>query len=124
MLDWHHQDRLGHGKERIRSLCGATTMHVLISCRLTLTIFSILSISFQGYQFWTKADKMGSFVIEKVRAGDYNLYAWVPRIIGDFKSDVNITITPGMDPASLNPAPSVLVNYLRNEIVSLISIIC
>ncbi|KAK4744715.1 hypothetical protein SAY87_011027 [Trapa incisa] len=49
----------------------------------------------KGYQFWTRADKIGSFLIEKVRVGDYNLYAWVPGIIGDFKYDVNITIAPG-----------------------------
>ncbi|KAI4387175.1 hypothetical protein MLD38_005025 [Melastoma candidum] len=49
----------------------------------------------KGYQFWTRANKRGLFEIEKVRAGDYNLYAWVPGFIGDYKYDTNITITPG-----------------------------
>ncbi|CAK7349920.1 unnamed protein product [Dovyalis caffra] len=49
----------------------------------------------KGYQFWTRADKKGYFSIKNVRAGDYNLYAWVPGIIGDYKHEVNISIKPG-----------------------------
>lgn len=81
------------------------TVHVLICCRLALEyVFQFFLFCFlQGYQFWTQADKKGSFVIEKIRAADYNLFAWVPGIIGDYKSDVNITITPGMDPVSSDP---------------------
>ncbi|KAF5454361.1 hypothetical protein F2P56_024033 [Juglans regia] len=49
----------------------------------------------KGYQFWTQADDEGRFVIKNVRAGDYNLYAWVPGVIGDYKNDMQITIKPG-----------------------------
>jgi rhamnogalacturonan endolyase len=34
-------------------------------------------------------------VIKNVRPGDYNLYAWVPGVIGDYKNDTSITIKPG-----------------------------
>ncbi|GLT70929.1 hypothetical protein SLA2020_429780 [Shorea laevis] len=49
----------------------------------------------KGYQFWTQADNEGQFVIKNVRPGDYNLYAFVPGFIGDYKNDTKITITPG-----------------------------
>ncbi|CAH8388217.1 unnamed protein product, partial [Eruca vesicaria subsp. sativa] len=48
----------------------------------------------KGYQFWTKADRKGRFVIENVRTGDYSLYAWCIGFIGDYKYEQNITITP------------------------------
>ncbi|KAL5714696.1 rhamnogalacturonan endolyase [Ranunculus cassubicifolius] len=51
----------------------------------------------KGYQFWTQADADGYFSITNVRSGDYNLYAYVPSFIGDYKYDVTITITPGSD---------------------------
>ncbi|KAE7995833.1 hypothetical protein FH972_000598 [Carpinus fangiana] len=51
----------------------------------------------KGYQFWTQADNEGHFVIKNVRPGDYNLYAWVPGVIGDYKNDTNITIKPGWE---------------------------
>ncbi|KAB2023652.1 hypothetical protein ES319_D06G033300v1 [Gossypium barbadense] len=51
----------------------------------------------KGYQFWTKTDENGYFLINDVRAGDYNLYAWVPGFIGDYKNDTIITITSGCD---------------------------
>ncbi|KAF8411333.1 hypothetical protein HHK36_003880 [Tetracentron sinense] len=51
----------------------------------------------KGYQFWTKADADGYFSVYNIRAGDYNLYAWVPGFIGDYKYDVDITITEGSD---------------------------
>jgi rhamnogalacturonan endolyase len=50
---------------------------------------------FQGYQFWTQADKKGYFIIKNVLPGEYNLYAWVPGFIGDYKNDITITINPG-----------------------------
>ncbi|KAF9670860.1 hypothetical protein SADUNF_Sadunf13G0112900 [Salix dunnii] len=59
--------------------------------------FPSVSTSFAwviGYQFWTRADQRGYFSIKNVRVGDYNLYAWVPGIIGDYKHEANITITP------------------------------
>uniref|UniRef100_A0A2N9FNC3 peptidylprolyl isomerase n=1 Tax=Fagus sylvatica TaxID=28930 RepID=A0A2N9FNC3_FAGSY len=49
----------------------------------------------KGYQFWTRADENGCFSINNVRTGDYNLYAWVPGVIGDYRYDVVITITSG-----------------------------
>ncbi|GKV08356.1 hypothetical protein SLEP1_g19996 [Rubroshorea leprosula] len=49
----------------------------------------------KGYQFWTQADRKGGFFINKVRPGIYNLYAWVPGVVGDYKLDVVIAINPG-----------------------------
>ncbi|KAL6578427.1 hypothetical protein OROMI_010755 [Orobanche minor] len=49
----------------------------------------------KGYQFWTRTDEKGYFSIKKIRRGDYNLYAWVPGFIGDFRHEELITITPG-----------------------------
>ncbi|KAJ9670319.1 hypothetical protein PVL29_026699 [Vitis rotundifolia] len=49
----------------------------------------------KGYQFWTQADEEGNFSIRAVRAGTYNLFAWVPGIMGDYKYDAIITIKPG-----------------------------
>ncbi|KAM7520860.1 hypothetical protein LguiB_019822 [Lonicera macranthoides] len=49
------------------------------------------------YQFWTKADEGGYFSINNIRAGDYNLYAWVSGFIGDYKYNDVITITSGCD---------------------------
>lgn len=51
----------------------------------------------KAYQFWTESDNKGYFSIEHVRAGDYNLHASVPGVIGDYKLDVNVTITPGCE---------------------------
>ncbi|XP_010249437.1 PREDICTED: uncharacterized protein LOC104591982 [Nelumbo nucifera] len=49
----------------------------------------------KGYQFWTKADSNGSFSIKNIRAGDYNLYAWVPGFIGEYKYPTVISVRPG-----------------------------
>ncbi|KAI4389483.1 hypothetical protein MLD38_001705 [Melastoma candidum] len=49
----------------------------------------------KGYQFWTQADKDGYFFIGNVRTDDYNVYAWVPGFIGDYRHDPVITISPG-----------------------------
>ncbi|KAF3790210.1 Rhamnogalacturonate lyase [Nymphaea thermarum] len=49
----------------------------------------------KGYQFWTKADCDGSFTISHVRLGSYNLYAWVPGFIGDYKYDLIVNISSG-----------------------------
>ncbi|KAK1276222.1 hypothetical protein QJS04_geneDACA005769 [Acorus gramineus] len=51
----------------------------------------------KGYQFWTNASPDGYFSIKNVRAGDYNLYAWVPGIMGDYKYNVMINITAKSD---------------------------
>ncbi|KAK4707675.1 hypothetical protein R3W88_028600 [Solanum pinnatisectum] len=49
----------------------------------------------KGYQFWTKTDGEGNFIIENVIFGTYNLYAIVPGFIGDYKYTSNIKVTPG-----------------------------
>lgn len=49
----------------------------------------------KDYQFWTRADENGYFSIKNIRTGDYNLYAWVPGFIGDYRHDALITISPG-----------------------------
>ncbi|KAK4572000.1 hypothetical protein RGQ29_030413 [Quercus rubra] len=51
----------------------------------------------KGYQFWATADADGYFSIDNIRCGSYNLYAWVPGVIGDYQKDVFITITAGCD---------------------------
>ncbi|KDP41512.1 hypothetical protein JCGZ_15919 [Jatropha curcas] len=51
----------------------------------------------KNYQFWSRADENGYFSINNIRTGDYNLYAWVPGFIGDYRYDVVITITSGCD---------------------------
>ncbi|KAK9904376.1 hypothetical protein M0R45_000810 [Rubus argutus] len=51
----------------------------------------------KGYQFWNQADDEGRFIIKDVRPGNYSLYAWVPGIVGDYKYEADITITPGCD---------------------------
>nr|GMD51548.1 probable rhamnogalacturonate lyase B [Ipomoea batatas] len=49
----------------------------------------------KGYQFWTKTNDKGYFKILAVRAGFYNLYAWIPGILGDFKYNKKIYLKPG-----------------------------
>ncbi|KAL5559920.1 hypothetical protein UlMin_036131 [Ulmus minor] len=49
------------------------------------------------YQFWSKADEDGYFSINNIRTGDFNLYAWVPGFIGDYRYDFTVTITSGSD---------------------------
>ncbi|KAF4349049.1 hypothetical protein F8388_008796 [Cannabis sativa] len=49
----------------------------------------------KGYQFWSQADEKGNFIIKNVRPGNYNLYAWVPGVIGDYVYNKTITIQPG-----------------------------
>ncbi|KAK9930104.1 hypothetical protein M0R45_027160 [Rubus argutus] len=51
----------------------------------------------KGYQYWTKADNNGCFSIHGVRPGTYNLYAWVPGFIGDYRDVSEIVVTPGCD---------------------------
>lgn len=51
--------------------------------------------SFQDYQFWTRADMNGFFTINNVRPGDYNLFAWVPGFIGDYRFGDFVKITSG-----------------------------
>ncbi|XP_020113077.1 probable rhamnogalacturonate lyase B isoform X2 [Ananas comosus] len=49
----------------------------------------------KGYQFWTSTDDSGYFFISNILTGDYNLYAWVPGFIGDYKYETTITISSG-----------------------------
>ncbi|XVF36559.1 hypothetical protein REPUB_Repub19eG0068000 [Reevesia pubescens] len=49
----------------------------------------------KGYQFWTRADEDGNFTIDNIRTGGYNIYAWVPGFIGDYRYDVVVNITEG-----------------------------
>ncbi|KAK6130537.1 hypothetical protein DH2020_035718 [Rehmannia glutinosa] len=49
----------------------------------------------KGYQFWTRTDEQGYFSINNIRTGEYNIYAWVPGFIGDFRHDELISIIPG-----------------------------
>ena len=49
-----------------------------------------------GYQFWTETDSKGNFTIEKVRPGNYTLYAWAlnGEATGTFVYD-NVTVKEG-----------------------------
>ncbi|KAM7489118.1 hypothetical protein LguiB_026602 [Lonicera macranthoides] len=49
----------------------------------------------KGYQYWNKTNDGGYFFIRGIRPGTYNLYAWVPGFIGDFRYNADVTITPG-----------------------------
>ncbi|CAI9266407.1 unnamed protein product [Lactuca saligna] len=51
----------------------------------------------KGYQFWSKTNEEGHFLIENILAGTYNIYAWVHGFIGDYRHDTTITITSGCD---------------------------
>ncbi|KAI3806676.1 hypothetical protein L1987_22589 [Smallanthus sonchifolius] len=47
------------------------------------------------YQFWTEADEEGYFSIPNILTDEYNLYAWVPGFIGDYRNSTIINITSG-----------------------------
>ncbi|KAG6555402.1 hypothetical protein Mapa_002629 [Marchantia paleacea] len=49
----------------------------------------------KGYQFWVQADQDGNFTIKHVRAGTYNLFAFVPSVIGDYKKTGDIKVSAG-----------------------------
>lgn len=50
----------------------------------------------KGYQFWTRtSESCGSFAIGNVRAGEYNLYAWVPGFLGDYMYAALVTVAAG-----------------------------
>jgi Polysaccharide lyase family 4, domain II len=57
---------------------------------------SDVTVLLQGYQFWSQADEFGNFYISNIRTGDYNLYAWVPGFIGDYKLETTLTISSGL----------------------------
>lgn len=58
--------------------------------------YILLYLYLQGYQFWTRSNSGGDFVIKNIRPGRYNLYAWVPGFLGDFMHKSTITINPGL----------------------------
>ncbi|XP_025810179.1 rhamnogalacturonate lyase B-like isoform X2 [Panicum hallii] len=45
-------------------------------------------------KFWTRATSDGLFSIGNVREGVYNLYAWVPGVLGDYMHASPVTVTP------------------------------
>ncbi|XP_075082376.1 uncharacterized protein LOC107778218 isoform X2 [Nicotiana tabacum] len=47
----------------------------------------------KGYQFWTNSNDEGHFSIKNVRPGEYNLYAWVPGFIGDYRYEKSIAVS-------------------------------
>eukprot|EP00252_Welwitschia_mirabilis_P026686 TRINITY_DN8830_c0_g1_i1.p1 TRINITY_DN8830_c0_g1~~TRINITY_DN8830_c0_g1_i1.p1 ORF type:complete len:644 (+),score=75.58 TRINITY_DN8830_c0_g1_i1:259-2190(+) len=49
----------------------------------------------KGYQFWSQADENGNFCLKNIRSGTYNLYGWVPGILGDYMKEESIYIYPG-----------------------------
>nr|GMD93927.1 rhamnogalacturonate lyase-like isoform X1 [Ipomoea batatas] len=49
----------------------------------------------KGYQFWTRASEDGYFSINNICPGDYNLYAWVPGFVGDYRNEAAINIASG-----------------------------
>jgi rhamnogalacturonan endolyase len=50
----------------------------------------------KGYQFWNRtSEDSGEFSIDNVRAGEYNLYAWVPGVLGDYMHTARVTVAPG-----------------------------
>lgn len=49
----------------------------------------------KGYQFWSQADVNGCFTIRHVCPGDYNLYGWVPGVVGDYMKEGSVNIYPG-----------------------------
>ncbi|KAI4388681.1 hypothetical protein MLD38_000988 [Melastoma candidum] len=48
----------------------------------------------KGYQFWTTTDEDGYFVINNVIPGEYNLFAFVPGFMGDYKYNDIVVVTP------------------------------
>ncbi|XP_057421613.1 uncharacterized protein LOC130715523 isoform X2 [Lotus japonicus] len=85
----------------------------------------------KGYQFWTRPDTNGYFTINNVVPGDYNLYAWVPGFIGDYKRNATITITPGKlsftlllvwSKTSNNLVNSTTYNYLIEPVGEIINL--
>ncbi|XP_065872226.1 probable rhamnogalacturonate lyase B isoform X2 [Euphorbia lathyris] len=49
----------------------------------------------KAYQFWTRTDEEGNFNITNIRPASYDLYAWVPGFIGDYKYHTVLHISPG-----------------------------
>ena len=60
---------------------------------------------------------MGYFVIKNVLPGTYNLYAWVPGLIGDYKYAYNIIIKPGLNILNMAISTSTIVKLHWTETV-------
>lgn len=95
LLVWHQLVKPVHGKPNPRYIYSYYNNSHFYSVYINFCFFLIL-LGQKGYQFWTKADRKGKFIIENVRAGNYSLYAWGFGFIGDYKYEQNITITPGI----------------------------
>ena len=91
MTRWH----FFHVKNNYFSLKKKKEVKQLLKVTCFIYLF-IYYLFYQGYQFWTIADENGRFSIDNVRIGDYNLYAWVPGVIGDYKYNAVLPITPGL----------------------------
>lgn len=78
----------------IPSFCSQDMSCIVLYTIRTQTLFSH-SAMLQGYQFWCRADVDGSFYIRNIVTGNYNLYAWVPGFLGDYKLDATVTIASG-----------------------------
>ncbi|KAI4979141.1 hypothetical protein ZWY2020_015894 [Hordeum vulgare] len=78
-----------HGRRRARYV-GTHIFHD------TFSICQLVIYMLQGYQFWTRASATdGTFAIGNVRAGEYNLYAWIPGVLGDYMRTAPVTVVPG-----------------------------
>ncbi|KAH9317874.1 hypothetical protein KI387_019643, partial [Taxus chinensis] len=49
----------------------------------------------KGYQFWMKVNQNGVFQITNILPGEYNIYGWVQNIVGDYKNDTLLKLSPG-----------------------------
>eukprot|EP00897_Mesotaenium_endlicherianum_P007658 jgi/Mesen1/6920/ME000356S06115 len=51
-----------------------------------------------SYQYWTRPrERIGYFEIPHVRPGTYNLFAFVPGVLGDFRYSLAVTVKAGDD---------------------------
>ncbi|XP_059068526.1 probable rhamnogalacturonate lyase B [Cryptomeria japonica] len=49
----------------------------------------------KGYQFWTKTNQNGFFQIVNINSGEYNIYGWIPNVVGDYKNEIVLQLSPG-----------------------------
>jgi rhamnogalacturonan endolyase len=58
------------------------------------------------YEFWSRANRDGTFQVQKVRAGTYTLYAFADGVLGEFsRADVKVTSSMALDLGTLVWAP-------------------
>ena len=55
----------------------------------------------KNYQFWTRADENGKFLLQNIRPGNYTLYAFADGILGELKK-TNVTINAGNNASTGN----------------------